>query len=138
MNTTVDQPSPAVAVVALDGELDATNFGDLIETGRQLYAGGARLLVVDLSRLSYMSSSGIVALHSLSRVFEGKEPPDLEGGWQAIHDIGTDIDAGRTLDHIRLVAPVPAVDRVLDRTGLKRLIPIHPTRESALAGSAAG
>jgi hypothetical protein len=56
MNTTVDQPSPAVAVVALDGELDATNFGDLIETGRQLYAGGARLLVVDLSRLSYMSS----------------------------------------------------------------------------------
>jgi len=25
------------------------------------------------------------------------------------------------------------VDRVLDRTGLKQLIPIHPTREAALA-----
>ncbi len=133
MNTTIDQPSPAIAVIGLEGELDASNFGDLIATGARLYAGGARLLVLELAGLSYMSSSGIVALHSLARVFEGHQPPDLDAGWQAIHDIGADVEAGRSVDSVRLVAPGPAVDRVLDRTGLKRLLPIYPTREEALA-----
>ena len=138
MNTTVDQPSPTVAVIGLEGELDASNFADLIATGRQLYVGGARLLVLDLAGLTFMASSGIVALHSLARVFQGHEPPDLEAGWQAIHDIGTDIDGGASLDHVRLVAPGPAVDRVLDRTGLKRLMPVFATRDAALAAGGAG
>ena len=138
MNTTVDQPSPTVAVIGLEGELDASNFADLIGTGRQLYAGGARVLVLDLGGLTFMASSGIVALHSLARVFQGHEPPDLEAGWQAIHDIGTDIDGGASLDHVRLVAPGPAVDRVLDRTGLKRLMPVFATRDAALAAGGAG
>ncbi len=137
MNITVDQPTPSVAVVGLDGELDASNFKDVIETGRRLYAGGARVLVLDLSSLSYMSSSGIVALHSLTRVFEGHEPPDLDSGWQAIHDISADVNEGQTQDCVRLVAPTATVDRVLDRTGLKTLLPIHATRASALADDSA-
>ncbi len=138
MNTTVDQPSPTVAVIGLEGELDASNFAELIATGRRLYVGGARVLVLDLAGLTFMASSGIVALHSLARVFQGHEPPDLEAGWQAIHDIGADVEGGASLDHVRLVAPGPAVDRVLDRTGLKRLMPVFATTEAALAGGAAG
>jgi anti-anti-sigma regulatory factor len=137
MDTTVDRPSPAVAVIGLEGELDASNFGGLIETGQRLYADGARLLILDLAGLTFMASSGIVAVHSLTRVFEGHAPDDLEAGWQALHDIGADVEAGVPLDHVRLVAPGPAVDRVLDRTGLKRLIPIYATREAALAGEPA-
>jgi anti-anti-sigma regulatory factor len=138
MNTTVDQPSPTVAVIGLEGELDASNFAGLIATGRRLYVEGARVLVLDLAGLTFMASSGIVALHSLARVFQGHEPPDLEAGWQAIHDIGADVDGGASLDHVRLVAPGPAVDRVLDRTGLKRLMPVFATTEAALAGGAGG
>jgi anti-anti-sigma regulatory factor len=135
MNTTVDLPSPTVAVVGLEGELDASNFVELIATGRRLYADGARLLVIDLRGLTYMASSGIVALHSLARVFDGHEPPDPEAGWQALHDIGADVEGGQMLDHLHLVAPGPAVDRVLDRTGLKRLIPVFATTEAAIAGA---
>jgi hypothetical protein len=134
MNITVDQPTSTTAVVALEGELDGSNYTKLIETGQQLYASGARELVLDLTSLTYMSSSGIVALHSLTRVFEGHEPPDPESGWQAIHDIGADVNEGKTQDCVRLVAPTAEVDRVLDRTGLKMLLPIHATREAALAG----
>jgi anti-anti-sigma regulatory factor len=134
MNTTVEQPSPSVAVVGLDGELDASNFTEVIETGRRLYEVGARVLVLDLSGLSYMASSGIVAIHSLARVFDGQQPPDPEAGWQAMHDLGADVERGRSMNHVRLVAPGPSVDRVLDRTGLKRLLPVFETREAALAG----
>jgi len=138
MNITVDQPSATVAVVGLDGELDGSNYGQLIKTGQQLYASGARVLVLDCTALTYMSSSGIVALHSLTRVFDGQQAPDPESGWQAIHDIGTDVNEGRLQDHVRLVAPTAEVDRVLDRTGLKQLIPIHATRDAALASGTAG
>lgn len=135
MNTTVDRPSLAVAVIGLDGELDASNFRDVIETGRRLYAEGARLLVIDLAKLTYMASSGIVALHSLARVFEGRQPPDPDAGWQAMHDVGADVERGRASDSVRLAAPAPAVARILDRTGLKRLLPVYDTREAALAGN---
>jgi len=133
MNIAIDQPTDTTAVISLDGELDGSNYTKLIDAGRQLYASGVRELVLDCTALTYMSSSGIVALHSLTRVFEGHEPPDPESGWQAIHDIGTDVNEGMTQDCVRLVAPTAEVDRVLDRTGLKQLIPIHPTREAALA-----
>jgi hypothetical protein len=136
MNTTVDLPSPGVAVIALDGELDASNYRELIDEGRRLYAGGVRTLVLDLAGLTYMASSGIVALHSLALIFQGHEPPDPEAGWQAIHDISSDVLGDHRVDDLRIAAPAPPIDRVLDRTGLKNLLPVYGNRAAALAAQA--
>jgi anti-anti-sigma regulatory factor len=133
VNTTVDRVSPGVAVIALDGELDASNYRELIAAGQALYADGVRRLVLDLADLAYMASSGIVALHSLALVLRGHQPPDPDAGWQAIHDAGADVTAETVVDELRLVAPRPAVDRVLERTGLKRMLPIFADRAAALA-----
>ena len=134
MNTTIDRVSPEVAVLALDGELDASNYRELIETGSGLYGDGARCLVLDLRQLSYMSSSGIVALHSLALIFRGQQPPDPEAGWSAFHAVGSDTDEGSTADQVRLVAPTPAIDSILERTGLKRILPVYADRDAAIAG----
>ncbi|MEW5990500.1 MAG: STAS domain-containing protein [Chloroflexota bacterium] len=134
MNTTIDRVSPEVAVLALDGELDASNYRELIATGSRLYADGARRLVLDLAGLSYMSSSGIVALHSLALVFRGLQPPDPEAGWAAIHAVSADTAEGTLADQVRLVAPTPAIDTVLERTGLKRILAIYADRAAAIAG----
>ena len=56
--------SPSISVVALDGELDASNYEQVIEVVRDAYAHGARGLVLDLAHLTFMASSGLVALHS--------------------------------------------------------------------------
>ena len=37
MKTTTDRVSESVAVLELDGELDASNYRDLMATGEQLY-----------------------------------------------------------------------------------------------------
>jgi anti-anti-sigma regulatory factor len=134
VNTTVDRVSPEVAVLALDGELDASNYRELIATGSGLYADGARSLILDLSKLAYMSSSGIVALHSLALIFRGQQPPDPEAGWAAIHAVSADTAAGEAADQVRLVAPTPAIDSVLERTGLRRILPVFPDRDAAMAG----
>jgi anti-anti-sigma regulatory factor len=134
VNTTVDRVAPDAAVVGLDGELDASNFQDLIATGQGLYADGVRRLVLDLSKLTYMASSGIVALHSLALVFRGQQPPDPEAGWSAIHAVSDDAGPGADGEQVRLVAPGPSIDSILERTGLKRILPVLPDREAALAG----
>lgn len=133
MNTTVDRVSPETAVVGLDGELDASNYRELIEIGQALWADGARRLVLDLAALTYMASSGIVALHSLAMIFRGQQPPDPEAGWAAIHAVSAEAAADHPADQVRLAAPSPAIASVLGRTGLDRILPVYPDRAAALA-----
>jgi anti-anti-sigma regulatory factor len=128
MQTTIDRAAgdEDTAILGLDGELDASNFQSVIDMASGLYAEGARRLVVDLSSLTYMSSSGLVCLHALALLFRGLPPPDPEAGWDAIHSIGL-------VAEVKLVSPQPNVARVLDRTGLGRYFEVHEDRASAIA-----
>jgi anti-anti-sigma regulatory factor len=126
---------PGVAVLALTGELDASNYESLIERVRSAYDAGARALVLDLGGLTFMASSGLVALHSAVRIMRGEAPPDPEAGWGAIHAMEDDDTASAT---VRLAAVQPAVDRVLERTGLKRLFQVDADRAASVAALAGG
>ena len=119
MKTTVERVSDSVAVIGLDGELDASNYQDLITTGQGLYGEGVRTLVLDLAALEYMASSGIIALHSLALVYRGEAPHDPDAGWDAFHAVQADAESGNRQEQLRLVAPTEAIDTVLDRTGMK-------------------
>jgi len=127
---------PRVAVLALTGELDASNYESLMDAAAAAYGGGARSLVLDLGGLTFMASSGLVALYSVARIFRGEAPADLDGGWSAIHSMEEDADAASPV--VRLAAVQPAVDRVLERTGMKRMFGVDPTREAAVAALAGG
>ena len=136
LQTTVEQvdgPTP-VTVVALDGELDGATFEGVIGTIRDLYVAGTRKLLLDLSGLEFISSSGLVAIHSAMRVMRGETPPDTEQGWEALRAIRDEVDDGHTHTSLRLCGTRDAVQKVLDRTGLGPLIPSYPDRETALAG----
>jgi anti-anti-sigma regulatory factor len=134
VKTTIDRVSEAVAVLKLDGELDASNYREVMATGEQLYAEGVRTLVLDLADLEYMSSSGIVALHSLALVFRGEAPHDPDAGWEALHAAQADGEAGGQHDQLRLAAPSEAIEVVLDRTGMNRIMPVFVDRDAALNG----
>ena len=78
---------PPVAVVTLDGELDASNYEQVIDAVRQAYAAGRAGLVLDCAGLTFMASSGLFALHSAVRIMRGETPPDPEAGWGALHEM---------------------------------------------------
>lgn len=130
LETTIEQVegSVPITVLALEGELDASNFEGLIDTARRLYDGGTRRLLIDLGGLRFMASSGLVALHSIVRIMHGEPPPDPEAGWSALH-----ADVGPGQAEVLLCTPQAAVERVLSRTGLDRLFVVYPDRDAALA-----
>jgi anti-sigma B factor antagonist len=129
---TVDGAVP-VTVVTLEGELDSSNFEAFVDEVRGLYDAGSRHLLLDLSGLTFLASSGLVALHSIVLVMRGEPPDDPEAGWGALHSLGLDVSSGSTQSDVQLAAPQPAVERVLQRTGLDRLFRIHPDRATAIA-----
>lgn len=123
--------SPLVAVVALAGELDASNYERVIEKVRQAYELRARGLVLDLAGLTFMASSGLFALHSAVRIMRGEEPPDPEAGWGALHEVAHDHDS--PAPNVRIAAAQDAITRVLERTGMTRLFGMDATRADAVA-----
>ncbi len=138
MDITTEQPSEGVAVVGLAGELDASNFESVIEEVRRAYAAGARTLILDLEKLTYMGSSGLVAIHAAAMVMRGEQPPSTEDGWDVFHRMGHSVDEGAAKPPVLLAGALQNADRVLERTGMKRLFDVHPDRESALAAVRAG
>src|SRR3712207_3970962 len=111
MRFTVEHAQAAVPVtiLALHGDLDATNFEDVIARARDLYASGTRYLLLDLGGVPFMGSSGLVALHSIAMLMRGQAPPEPEFGWQAFHDIDHSRGAG-IQQHVKLLNPRPGVD----------------------------
>ena len=136
MEITTERPGPDIAVIALDGELDGSNFEQVIDAGRAAVDSGASRVVLDLGGLTYMGSSGLVAIHSIALLTHGRDPINPEDGWQAIHDIGSEADDPGD-PTLRLAAPGASVARVLERSGMASLFLIHPDRASAVAAATA-
>lgn len=119
-----------LAVLTIAGELDASNYERLIEAVQAAYGRGARGLVLDLAGLTFMASSGLVALYSAVRIMRGDEPPDPDSGWGALHEMA---DEESSAPNVRLVAVQASVARVLDRTGLRRLFDVDPSSAEAIS-----
>jgi len=134
MEITVYQAQGSVPVTVLQphGDLDASNFRDLIATAKEAYDGGARDIILDLSDTPYMSSSGLVALHSIATMLRGEAPPDLESGWGAFRAIDRDRDSGLQ-QHFRLLSPQPNVDKVLEMAGFRQYLEVYTDLETAVA-----
>ena len=120
-----------VSIITLRGELDASNYELLIDKAREVYQSGERYLLLDMSELNFMSSAGLVALHSVALLFRGEAPHDLESGWDAFHAIGRDLDSGFQ-PSVKLLNPQTRVSDTLQKTGFNRFFEIYSDQQTAL------
>jgi anti-anti-sigma regulatory factor len=134
MNFTVSQAQGRVPVTILgvQGNVDGSTFQQLIDKGQELYTAGARDIVLDLSAVPYMSSAGLVALHSIAAITRGQQPPDPESGWEAFRAVERDQDSGLQ-PHVKLFNPQPRVSKLLTTTGFDRYFEIHTDLAAAVA-----
>jgi anti-anti-sigma regulatory factor len=121
-----------VTIMHLCGQLDASNYLDVIARAKERHDGGTQDLLLDLSEVAFMASSGLVALHSVALIMSGAQPPDPEYGWAAFRTMGRDVHSG-IAEHCKLLNPQPSVVKTLELTGFKAFVDIYTDREQALA-----
>jgi anti-anti-sigma regulatory factor len=133
MNIAVSQAqgNVPVTVIKLDGQLDGQNYQELIGKAQELYKAGAHDFLLDLSDLSYISSAGLVALHSMALLTRGEELPDMEGGWSAYRSMGRSSEAGMQ-KHVKLLNPRSEVMGVLDMVGFSNVFEIYTDLDEAI------
>ena len=107
--TVPDPAGAAYTVVTLTGEVDATNSEELYGVLESVVLQHPRLLIVDLSELSFMDSTGLRMLLRSSREL------DQQGGVLA------------------LASPQVSVARVLQLTRADQLIPVYASVADAIA-----
>ncbi len=134
MNITVEfvQEKVTVAVLSTQGDIDASNYLELVQKAQDLVKTGVRNILLDLVASPFLSSSGLVALHSIALMLRGHKGLDPDSGWDAIHAMENDMEAGLQ-KHIKLLNPQPRVEKTLERTGLRQFFEIFTDREAALA-----
>lgn len=122
-----------VTVMSLDGELDATCYLDVIDKAKSLYQSGTRDLLMDLSKMSFMSSSGLVSLHSIALIMRGDQPPDPEAGWGTFRAIARDVEQKTGYEaHCKLLNPQPLAVKALETAGFDKILAIYTDRQTAL------
>jgi len=110
LNTVADQQ---MGIVVASGEIDLATVPRLREAITAHLAGGLVNLLLDLSAVTFIDSTGLGVL-----VGAGKKAAGLGGSVQLV------------CDNARIL-------RLLDITGLSKAMPVHATREAALNGGTA-
>ena len=121
-----------VAVLGVQGDLDASNYQDLIAKATEVYGSGTRDMLLDLTHTSFVSSSGLVAIHSVAMLARGEPPPEQDAGWGAVQAIRRGLGTG-VQEHVKLLSPQPKVVSTLEKTGMMEFFEIHTDLDAAVA-----
>lgn len=120
-----------VTTLQLTGNVDASNYAAVIEKAQEIYDGGARDLLIDLSKVPYISSAGLMSLHTIVMIFSGQAIQSKEGGRPSFRSINSQRDISG-LKHVKILSPQTAVEQALDVVGLKQFLEIHTNFEIAI------
>jgi anti-anti-sigma regulatory factor len=120
-----------ITILRLNGALDSSNYELVIAKAREMYEDGTRYLLLDLGKVPFMGSSGLIALHSVALLMNGQRTPNPEYGWQAFHDVDHDRDVDLR-QHLRLLNPQPKIVRTLEMTGMAQFFDIYTDQQSAV------
>lgn len=126
-----EQGKVPVTVIKLDGQLDGQTYQDLIAKAREVYESGTRDFVIDLADLTYVSSAGLVALHTVALLARGAALPDADAGWSAIRSLGGASKDGKQ-EHVKLANPHEEVMSVLEMVGFSSAFEIFNDLDEAV------
>lgn len=125
MEITVDlqQANEPVAIMHLQGGIDASNFVQIVDKAHQIYKNPARNLILDLSGVPSISSTGLAAIHQIALVYSGV--PDTIKHPDLTHN-------SSARKRVKLLSPQPDVEKALEEAGLTLFFKVFYDLDSAL------
>jgi len=122
----IEQGKVPIAVMKLKGDINASNFMEVVDKAQEIYNNPVRHLIIDLSDVSSISSTGHVAIHKIALIYSGV-PQDVEA------DENPDFThSAQARKHVRLLSPQLAVDESLTKAGMKLFFKVFNNLESAI------
>jgi anti-anti-sigma factor len=132
LSVTHNQGNVPVTVLHVEGRVDGSNYEKLIAKAQELYESGVRDLLLDLRKVSFLSSAGMSALHRTAKLFHGAVSSTLEEGWAEFRAMDRDRDSGFQ-KHVKLLSPPEPVWKTLELVGFTRFFEIFEDLDKAVA-----
>jgi anti-anti-sigma regulatory factor len=126
ISISIEQGKEPIAVMKLRGDINASNFMEVVDKAQEIYNNLFRNLIIDLSDVSSISSAGQVAIHKIALLYSGI-PQDVEANENP--DFTHSAEARK---HVKLLNPQPAVDEALTKAGMKLFFKIFKDFDSAI------
>jgi anti-anti-sigma factor len=121
-----------VTVVQPHGDMDASNYTELVNRVEGLIKDGAKDFLIDLSDVPFMSSAGLVALHGLAMALRGEMRADPQSGWAALKTMDRTRELGMQ-PHIKLLSPQPYVADTFEKAGFTQFFETYTDLKKAVA-----
>jgi anti-anti-sigma factor len=131
LKITTSQPQARVPVTVfhIEGDvIDTTSYEQLEAQARTAFDAGMRNLLLDLTKVRYISSSGLRALHSIFMLLRSDSPNESDEAMkQGLRD-GT-----FKSPHLKLLNPSATVLETLRAMGFDMFLEIHHNLKEAIA-----
>src|SRR5512133_2205422 len=105
----IHKANEPIAIMRLKGEINASNFVQVSDKAQELYMNPARNLIIDLSEVTSISSTGLAAIHKIALLYSGV-PQQVE------ENVNPDFThSSNARKHVKLLNPQPEVDKNLEK-----------------------
>jgi anti-anti-sigma regulatory factor len=130
INVSIHKAEKPIAIMQITGEIDGSNYLDVVTKAQELYGDEtAKDLILDLSHVTEISTTGLAALHQISLIYGGSQHNIEHDGTEMRPDVTHSSSARK---HVKLLNPQPDVDKALQDSGLKLFFKVFGDIESAI------
>ena len=117
-----------VTIIRAEGVFDANSVEQFMEPTQSAIDNGAQNLLLDLTKISFMSSIGIRIINAIYYQLHPRQSDEHS------KEISMQIKKGTyQAPHLRILSPADNVCKVLKMAGVDRYIAIYDQEEDALA-----
>lgn len=127
VTVTHEQGRVPVAVLQIAGRTDSASSDEFQSKVMEVIEGGARYLILDLSKMPYISSAGLRVLQEVFNKLRGLSPDE---GEKEIYDKIR--DGSFKSPHMKLLNPTKEVMEVLKMSGYDMLVSIEKDLKEAI------
>jgi anti-anti-sigma factor len=128
LNVSTEKARVPVTVVHVDGNIDSASYESFLSGVEETINGGARYILMDLSKVPFVSSAGLRALNILLTRLRTLTPDISDEEMRKGINEGT-----YKSPHLKLLSPSKETVATLDSSGFSMFIQVFHDLKTALA-----
>ena len=131
LTVSIQQAEEPIAIMRIKGEIDASNFLEVVNKAQEIYDKPARHMIIDLSEVTSVSTTGLVALHKIALVYSGA-PHEMDADAPTRERRPDFTHHSNARKFVKLLNPQSDVEKSLEKAGMKLFFKIYRDLETAI------